>query len=59
MKKRLLVETDFLFGLSSRDRLYPIAMDLLKKHRSGEIELVLSSVAPLEASLVLLSRVLN
>ncbi|GEM_PF-604975 len=56
MRKKILVETDFLFGLNSRDRLYPIVMEILKKHRDGEIELMISSAAPLEASLVLLSR---
>jgi len=38
LKKRLLVETDFLFGLSSRDSLYPIVMELLKRRRSGDVK---------------------
>jgi len=56
VRRRVLVETDFLFGLNARDKLYPYVTRLLEKHRKGELMLSLSSVSSLEATLVLLSR---
>lgn len=53
---RLIVETEFLFGLSARDKLHPHVSRLLELHRSGRISIVLSPAAPLEAFLVMLSR---
>ena len=52
----VLVETDFLFGLSKRDRLHSAVMKVLELHRKGRVRIRVSSAAPLEAALVLLSR---
>ncbi len=52
----VLAETDFLFGLSKRDRLYPAVIRVLELHKRGEIRIKISSAAPLEVALVLLSR---
>ncbi len=54
--RKILVETDFLFGLNKRDNLYPIVIELLRRHKRGKVDLAVSSAAPLEVSLVLLSR---
>ncbi len=54
--KEFLVETDFLFGLSAKDKLHPYVMKLLSRCRRGEVRVVVSSAAPLEVMLVLLSR---
>jgi len=57
--REVLVETDFLFGLSAEDKLHPKVMKVLEKHRKGELKLVVSSASPIEASLVLLSHGIN
>jgi len=44
MVESALVETDFLFGLNARDRLYPYVMKVLERHRRGEIRVMVSSV---------------
>ncbi len=56
MRDNILVETDFLFGLNVRDKLYPYVIELLERHRKRMVNIVLSPAAPLEASLVMLSR---
>ena len=56
MAREVLVETDFLFGLSAGDKLYSQVMRVLEKHRKGEIRIVVSSASPIEVSLTLLSR---
>jgi len=57
--REVLVETDFLFGLSAEDKLHPKVMKVLKKHREGEIKVIVSSASPIEASLALLSHGIN
>jgi len=54
--REILVETEFLFGLSAKDRLYPKVMRILEKHRKGEVKIVVSSASPIEAALALLSH---
>ncbi len=54
--KKLLVETDFLFGLNARDKLHPYVLRVLELHKQGTLTIAISSAAPLEAALVLLSR---
>ena len=56
MAREVLVETDFLFGLSAGDKLYSQVMRVLERHRKGEIRIVVSSASPIEVSLTLLSR---
>ncbi len=56
MVREILVETDFLFGLSAEDKLHPYVMKVLEKHRKGEVKVVISSASPIEASLALLSH---
>jgi len=56
LAREVLVETDFLFGLSAGDKLYSQVMRVLERHRKGEIRIVVSSASPIEVSLTLLSR---
>ena len=56
MVREVLVETDFLFGLSAGDKLHSKVIRVLEKHRRGEIRIVVSSASPLEATLALISH---
>lgn len=56
MDRSILVETDFLFGLSARDKLHPYVSKILEMHRRGEVRIIISSASPIEASLTLLSH---
>ncbi len=51
-----LVETDFLFGLNAKDKLYPYVRAVLEPHRKRRIRVHVSSAAPIEALLVMRSR---
>ena len=53
---KILVETDFLFGLRKSDKLNKYVMKLLQLHRRGEFKILISSPSFLEVALVLLSR---
>ncbi|RLG37191.1 MAG: hypothetical protein DRO01_07410 [Thermoproteota archaeon] len=59
MPERVLVETDFLFGLRRRDELHEAVMALLKEARAGRVAISLSPAAPLEATLVMRSAGLD
>ncbi len=52
----MVVEADFLFGLSARDKLHPYVVRVLELCRRGVVGIVVSGAAPLEVALVLLSR---
>ena len=56
MRRVVVVESDFLFGLSARDRLHPYVVRVLELHRRGVVSVVVAGAAPLEVALVLLSR---
>jgi len=52
----MLVETDFLFGLSVKDPLHPHVIKLLERSAKGEFTLIISAVSPLEVALTLVSK---
>lgn len=58
-QRRLLVETDFLFGLHRGDRLHEKVIRALEMHKSGVVEISVLSSAVLEAAAVLHSRGLS
>ena len=59
MPERVLVETDFLFGLRRGDELHDAVMSLLEDARAGRVAISLSPAAPLEAALVMRSAGLD
>ena len=59
MPERVLVETDFLFGLRRGDELHEAVMSLLEDARAGRVAISLSPAAPLEAALVMRSAGLD
>ena len=54
--KEILVETDFLFGLNAKNKLYPSVLNILEKYKKGEIRIVISSASSIEAYLTLIAR---
>lgn len=55
-KKRLLVESDFLFGLRKSDRFHRSIIRSLDMHRNGAIKINVLSSAIMEVRTVLYSR---
>ncbi len=56
---RILVETDFIFGLNPRDKLHPYIKGILKLHRQGDIRCYLAGTALVEFRTVLYSHGLS
>jgi len=54
--RKILVETDFLFGLREKDKLHSQVLKILNMHKRGEIEVQVLSSALLEARVVLYSE---
>lgn len=56
MPKEVLVETDFLFGLNARDKLFPKVLRILEERKKGRLKVIISSASPIEVFLALFSR---
>ncbi|RLE53099.1 MAG: hypothetical protein DRJ26_03825 [Candidatus Methanomethylicota archaeon] len=54
--RKALIETDFLFGLSSSNNLYQHVIKWLKEHKAKKFKLILSGISPVEVVATLLSR---
>ncbi len=54
--RKALIETDFLFGLSSSNNHYPHVIKLLKEHKAKKLKLIISGISPVEVVATLLSR---
>jgi len=56
LPKEVLVETDFLFGLNARDKLFPKVLRILEERKKGRLKVIISSASPIEVFLALFSR---
>lgn len=53
MSEKVLVETDFLFGLRPSDSIHKAVLQVLEDSAKGVVKLHISPVSPIEASLVM------
>lgn len=58
-ERKLIIETDFLFGIREDDDLNPFVEKALEQHQEGKLDLTVSGAAPIEAYAVMASQEVN